>query len=1023
MVFAILGTLSARAKTEVAITANRERVILAMLLQQPGQDMQVPMLIDAVWADTPPASARAQIHDCVSRLRKRLTTAGIAPDTICRGSYGYRANITTPHLDSLTFADLTNQARVANRDHQPQRARELFRQALSLWRGPALAGIDNEPVRRHAATLDHRRLQIQLECARLELDLGMTDEIIPELSNLVEEHPYHESAHRALMLAHYRASGLNDALQIYERLRTRLRDDLGAEPAPEIQQLHQHLLQQDRSPAPLRQAPPPAIEAAPTICQLPGNVHGFTGRNHELDQLRTLLPQQDTTAAVSVVTIIGSAGVGKTALAVNFARHVAEQFPGGRFYLDLRAHATDPPLPTIEALAMLLRSLGVPPDEVPTDVAEAAALYRSRLSRRAVLVVLDNAASTEQVSELVPSTAESMAIVTSRNQLGGLVAHHGAHPVTVPVLPPTDAQILLSRLLARTRPDITHANLAQLAAACAYLPLALRVAAANLIDTGRHPTDYLAELSGGDPLTALAFDDSNQAVRAAFDLSYRSVPAEARRLLRLFGIAPGQDLTSVAAAALTGTTSSQQRVHLDTLARAHLLHQHLPGRYTCHDLLRQYAKQLAEQHETPMQRHQALQRLMSWQLHRARRATELLHPQMLRLPAPQPDPAAAREDLITPEQAIAWLQAEQANLVAAVQHAARHEPRNLGWLLADALRSWFWTRGHHSEWRHIAHCALMAAQHAGDKQAQAAAHLSLGTAHHAGSQWDAAAEHYRAAATIATEADWREGYTGAISNLIPILSRTGKAIQAMDLCQEALAAHRHSGNRTAEGSVLGNLGTINRELGNLPEAIELYTYALAAFQEVDARDGQAGILVNLAAARNEIGDTDTAKEHIAEALAICEQTGNRHATVDALNTLAAVHLNKGEHATALELTQSAITNALEAGGKRQQAEVLTTAAAASMHLDQPQIARTHLTRALSLARTSGTTHTEAAALVLLAQLHHRLGHLRTATHHANRALTLATIHGYHRTEHRARQTLADLIKAAASAETDCTHSG
>jgi DNA-binding SARP family transcriptional activator len=608
MQFGILGTLMVSAGANASITAHREQVILAMLLLHPEQDIPIPALVDAVWAAAPPASARGQVHDCVSRLRRRLATAGVPPRVITTGSAGYQATIAATELDSLRFDELVEQAREASRNRRPQEAHALYREALKLWRGPALTGIESNPVRQKATALDQRRLQVRLECAQTELELGMDGETTPELINLVEDLPYNESAHHTLMLALYRTGRMAEALDTYRRLRTRLRDDLGAEPDIELRQLHLQVLQRSPNLRTLRQAPPAAIETTPPQ-QLPHDVAAFTGRDEELRTLRALLPESGEAADTAIVLITGAAGVGKTALAIRFARKAADQFPGGQLYLNLRGLSAEPPLSTIDALAGMLRALGTPEALIPHGVADAASLYRSRLANRPVMVLLDNAASAEQVRELLPATTGSMTIVTSRKRLNSLIAHHGACTLTLSVLPSADGHALLTRLLGSARANASPHAVTELARACANLPLALRVAAANLTHPGRSISDYLDEMAEHGPLAMLALEDTEPVVQAAFDLSYRSVPAEAQRLFRLFGIAPGPDLTSDAAAAMAGSDRSRQLPHLQALCRAHLIDEYSRDRYTCHCLLRAYAKQRAEQEDSPTSRDQALRRL------------------------------------------------------------------------------------------------------------------------------------------------------------------------------------------------------------------------------------------------------------------------------------------------------------------------------------------------------------------------------------------------------------------------------
>jgi transcriptional regulator with XRE-family HTH domain len=345
--------------------------------------------------------------------------------------------------------------------------------------------------------------------------------------------------------------------------------------------------------------PTSAAGPHPGLFQLPPDISGFTGRAVEVARLDELLPNGDGTA-VAISTVDGTAGVGKTALAVHWAHSVRDRFAGGQLYVNLRGYALDPPLAPLEALARLLHACGVPAGRVPTDVEAAASIYRSVLADKRMLLLLDNAASAEQVRPLLPGNGGSVVVVTSRDRLGGLVARDGAHRLHLDVLSPPDAHAMLTGILGAGLGPVEGGAVAELAVLCARLPLALRIAAANLIT---HPhlrvTDYVARLRTEDRLKSLTVaGDPHSAVSVSLDLSYQRLPVAARRMFRLIGPVPGPDVTVEAAAALADLGADEAARLLEVLARAHLLNERVAGRYACHELLRRYAVDIAAREET-----------------------------------------------------------------------------------------------------------------------------------------------------------------------------------------------------------------------------------------------------------------------------------------------------------------------------------------------------------------------------------------------------------------------------------------
>ncbi|MGH3758717.1 BTAD domain-containing putative transcriptional regulator, partial [Actinophytocola sp.] len=597
---------------EVPLGRPRQRCVLAVLAMTPGEPVGVDQLVSRVWGEALPGDPRNVLYTHVSRLRRALAAAD--PDggrdggrsVLRRVSGGYLLDVEEDAIDLYRARRLTARARaLAGRDWDGDlRAVELMVEASRQWHGVPLAGLSGGWVERTREGLGHERLALLSDGYAARLRLGQHASVVGPLSDLLADSPMAEPVAGMLMLALYRCGRQAEALGVYARLRRQLVEALGDEPGGPLRQLHEQVLRRD--PALDRPAPTHAGRTetgdmpVTTPAQLPADVPGFAGRESDLARLDSLLATTEPPAAVVLSMIDGTAGVGKTALAVHWAHRVREVFPDGQLHVNLRGYAQGaPPLRPLDALARFLHALGVPAERVPSDVDEAAALYRSLLADRRVLVLLDNAAAADQVRPLLPGGGGSLVLVTSRDHLGGLVARDGARSLPLEVLTPEEAEALLRAALGVERVRAEPAEVTELARLCGYLPLALRIAAANLSGRAREPVaDYVVRLQDSDRLAALAVPgDPGSAVSATFDLSYDRLPGGARRLFRRLALAPGVDVGTAAAAALTGTTTTEAGRRLAALAGAHLVDEVAHGRYACHDLLRRYAADRARRED------------------------------------------------------------------------------------------------------------------------------------------------------------------------------------------------------------------------------------------------------------------------------------------------------------------------------------------------------------------------------------------------------------------------------------------
>ena len=952
--FCLLGPLVVRRDgVPVPVPAGKQRAVLAVLLLNAGQVVRLDELAETLWGADPPPSARVTVQNHVMRLRQAL---GQADRTrIATQPGGYLIRVAAGELDVSRFEALLRAARAAARDGSWDRSAARARAALSLWRGEPLADAGSEVlVLREVPRLAEMRLQA-LE-ARIEADLQMGDHagVIGELRQLAGRYPLRERLHGLLMRALYRDGRQGEALAAYRQARVVLVTELGAEPGAGLRELQQQILTADPVLAGATPVRPPAGRGQPVVPrQLPGTVRHFTGRAAELAALTGLLDQPGDTGpgAVVISAIGGTAGVGKTALALHWANQVADRFPDGQLYVNLRGYDHDLPMTAADALAGFLRGLGVPGSDIPAEPEERAARYRELLAGRRLLVVLDNAGSVEQARPLLPATSSCVAVVTSRDALAGLVARDGAQRVDLGPLPPEDAAGLL-RALIGARAVTDPAATAALAGQCCRLPLALRVAAEL---AAARPATPLAGLvgeladrqrrldllnAGGDPRTA---------VRAVFSWSCRYLDPAAARMFRLASLHPGADLDRYAAAALTQSTVEQAGRLLDVLARAYLTEPVEPGRYGLHDLLRGYAAELAAARDGQDERQAALTRLFDYYLGTAAAAMDTLYAaERHRRPAIAA-PVTPAPPVTDPAQARAWLDAERGSLVAAAGHTA-----DCGWpghatRLAATLSRYLDTGGHYPEAIAIHTCARRAARHTGDRAAEATALTCLGVV------------------------DWRQGrFKQARSNL-----------------QQSLSLYRETGDRTGEARALGNLGDIDRRQGRYPQATSHHRQALALHRETGHQPGEADALAGLGDVLGRQGRYLQAARHYQQALALYRETGNRTGEAQALAGLGDVDRRQGRYPQAARHYQQALTLSRETGNRTGEAEALNGLGEALLALGQTDQACPRHAAALALASQIGDTYQQARA-------HHGLGACHAAgppgqaRRHWRQALTLYT---------------------------------
>jgi DNA-binding SARP family transcriptional activator/Tfp pilus assembly protein PilF len=902
---------------------GKQRVLLAALLLRANCPVSLDELTDVLWGHEPPASARGTLRNYVKELRKRLD-AGPGSRLVTVPA-GYQLHLTPGELDLGTFEKLQASATAAANAGDWQQASVTLREALSLWRGDPLADVPSERLAlREAPRLAELRLQA-VE-ARIEADLhqGGHTGVIAELRQLAALHPFRERLHGQLMLALYRDGQQAEALASYQRVRAALLDELGVEPGEALRLLQQQIISADpalASPAAARAGaavsgaavsgaavsgaavsgaavPAAAVPGAAAVPhQLPAAVRHFTGRAAELAALTGMLRDAGGTGRTAVISAVaGTAGVGKTAAAVHWAHQVADWFPDGQLYVDLRGYAPGEPMPAAEALARFLRALRKPGQDIPAEAEERAAEYRSLLSGRRVLIMLDNARSAEQVRPLLPGTPACAVLVTSRDALTGLVARDGAQRLELDVLPLAEAASLLQALIGG-RASADRPATTALAGLCGCLPLALRVAA-ELV--AAHPAAPLAGLvaelagqrsrldlldAGGDPRTA---------VRAVFSWSYQHLDPAAARAFRLLGLHPGGDFEPYSVAALAGLTLAEATRLLADLARASLLQRAGAGRYGVHDLLKAYAAELTASQDGEADAAVAVTRLLDYYLHTSHNAAMLLNPSRDPLSITPPQPAMATPPLQNRDGALDWFEAEHGVLLRAVSEAAARGLGAQSWQLAVMLASFLCLRGYQPECIEAMRTALGAAEASGEVAGQAHLLQELGGALLLlGRDQDATVE-LRRALRLSGELGDRSGQAWAHHYLCVVYERDEQYAQALRHALRALRLFRAVKHLSSQARALNNVGWYRAHLGYYRQALTSCQRAIDLHRQVADRRGEAAAWDSLGFAHHHLGDGGQAVACYQRAVDSYREVGDRHQTAAALTHLGDVHHAAGD---------------------------------------------------------------------------------------------------------------------------------
>lgn len=891
----------------------RQQAVLGILATRANRVISRSELVDAVWGQDAPTSAEGSVYTYIAGLRRILepgrSLRGPGRILVSSGA-GYVLHLVPGQPDAVPFEQHLHRARHLRKNADLAGTVAALESALGLWRGVmAFAGVPGPFAETERVRLGELRSAVSEERADALIGLGRHEEVLADLTAMVTDNPLRERMRGLLMLALYRSGRQAEALRVFAEGRRVLAEELGIDPGAELSRIHQQVLttdpaldiaQADHEPETVQAQPPPAQQdpaqppaerqdserAVPVPAQLPPDAAGFSGRHEELGMLHGLLANHPNQA--QLVVISGTAGVGKTALAVRFGRQVARRFPDGQLYLNLRGF--DPglaPLEPAQALRFVLGALGVTPLRMPPDLEARAALFRSIAAGKRMLIVLDNAASPAQVRSLLPGSSGTLVIVTSRNEMAGLVAADGAQPLSLDVLSYDEAHELLDHRLTRDRVLADAPAADEIIESCARLPLALSIAVGRAAARPKRSLAQVAaelkEARGG--LDALEEDDEATNVRAVFSWSYDQLTEPAQRMFRLLGLPPGPDISLTAAASLAGIARQAAGAALRELVRTHMAAEPVHSRYGFHDLLRAYAADLAERLDTEADRRAAAQRVLDHYLQSAFAAAGRLRPRRTSVVPPEPLPGVVPVEVTDREQAVSWFEAEAGVLLALTGFAQAQGFDEHAWLIPYAMAAFLLNAGRHQEWVAAQRTALVAAERLEDPRARAHSHYFLGYALSLTGDNASAVPNVRQslelfrelgehgheamalnglAAMMEEGGQYQEGLEtaleglrmvkaagswwlqGTLENTVGLLyGRLGEYELALTHAQRAMALHRDAGHQAAVGEAIRTMAEIYRQRGDLTRSRAAYDQAIGVFREAGDRFDEARALAGL----------------------------------------------------------------------------------------------------------------------------------------------------------------------------------
>jgi len=993
----------------------RQRVVLAMLALNANRVVPVEQLIDAVWGSSPPITARAQIQICVSGLRRVLAGADGSAQIRTRAP-GYLLEIPASNLDVAQFGSLVAAARTHVAADRLAEGVATLRSALSLWRGPALAGMHSELLRSGAALLEDDKVAAIMERLRLDLALGRHDEVVGELAALVKEHPLRERMYEYLMLALYRSGRQAEALEVCREARATLMDELGIELGQSVRRLETAILNRDpaldvevnRDSA--KASVPIAEQQSRVPRRLPASIADFTGRQRQLTEIKRLLSnekaaetddpveldaeaeaaEQAISYGMRIVSISGKGGVGKSAIALRAAHELRDDYPDGHLYGDLESPDGEDRVRGV--LARFLRALGVDGNAIPDDDEERGELYRSRVATKKVLVVVDGATNEDQVIPLLPAGQGCAVIVTSRARLPGLP---GAHQIDIDVFGMNRSLKMLTMIVGPARLQAEPEAALELVNLCGGLPLAIRIAGARLASRPHWRIDVLAVRLRNSVrrLDELAY--RGLVLRSNIGLSYQALSGPAQFLFRRFSLITTRDFPGWTAAALLDTDPREAIEVVESLVEAQLLDTvQYPGerlRYRFHDLIRVYAAERLRTTESDVERTRAVERLVGAWLARAEHAHRkelggdytIIHGT-----APRWRGAAELEKTDEMGDQMNWLEAERNSLVSAVHLAADHGMSEACWDLALTAVTLFEVKAHFDDWRETAERALAVAKEAGNQRGRAAMLYSLGAMYSHQTKLSDADRCFAAALEIFERVGEEHGYGLALRNAATVDRMRDGGAAMMEKYDLALEKLRAVGDEVGQAYILQNVAKVCIDEGDADRAKVLLESALECCRRANYLRGEAQVLLRFAELYLFVNQVEEAHQALNRVLLIVRDIGDRNGEAHALFRLGVVRQRSGRLDNAETTLRHALSLASDVGER-------TVAAGAHYALGEIALARGqadagsgHVHAALTLYAGLDSTIGRAKTLILRSDIHQGRGEVDLATLDVAEAVTL-----------------------------------
>ncbi|MFD4761391.1 BTAD domain-containing putative transcriptional regulator [Streptomyces sp. NPDC058439] len=944
--FAVLGPVRAwRGGKTLPSGSPQQRALLTALLLRGGRTATASELIDAIWGEDPPSQALAAVRTYASRLRKVLD-----PRTLVSDAGGYAIRTRRDALDLTVAQELVAEADKARAACDRAQARTLLNKALGLWDGETLASVPGPYAEYQRSRLEEWRLQLTETRLDLDLEVGCHAEAVSELTALTAAHPLRERLRELLMIALYRSGRQAEALAVYADTRRLLADELGVDPRPELSQLQQRILRADEELA--RPADEPAPAPAPVRpAQLPATVPDFTGRASFVRELGDRLATAEG-AVMAVSALAGIGGVGKTTLAVHVAHQARQHFPDGQLYVDLQGAGPRAAEPET-VLGAFLRALGTADSAIPDSLDERAALYRSTLDGRRILVLLDNAHDAAQIRPLLPGTAGCAALVTSRVRMVDLA---GAHLVDLDVMSPEEALQLFTRIVGEERINSEREAALDVVAACGFLPLAIRIAASRLASRRTWTVSVLAAKLADERRRLDELQAGDLAVKATFELGYGQLEPAQAHAFRLLGLADGPDISLAAAAALLNLESHAAEDLLEALVDTSLLESAAPGRYRYHDLVRLYARSCAERDEQPPgERELALSRLLDFYLATAAGVYALERPgeRVLDHFSRTEYPGLTFGDR---ETALDWLFTESSGLLAcARQSAAIGMPRRASDLLMAVVDLGESGANSH-QFATAAKAVSDAAQIAGEARAEARARTMLSHVHSVSGRFAEAEAQAIRALNLGRLAQDAVSQGQAPNQLGIIALYENRHEDAESHLTQAMAAFRADGNKPGEAAALCNLSRVHLATGRTTSAVHLAQQGVSIY-ESDTTD----LALRLANGKYALGlaligsgQTSWARNVLLEALRIFQESRQRLWHGMTLFRLAELHLTEQQGAQAAAHAEQALAVLRGIGGDWRRANVLTVLGQALTAIGQTDRAQVCWGEALAIFEELGS---------------------------------------------------------------------